>query len=256
MSMMLETASVQMIRDQLLKHPIYQAMTTPDRVRIFMKHHVFAVWDFMSLAKRLQNSLTSTTLPWMPSPHAHYARFINEIVLGEETDEDGQGGYASHFELYLQAMQEVQAETSWIDKYLQAVQAGRDPIEALQTSSLPPSIVQFVTYNLNLAFSAQTHEVTSAFFFGREDLIPDMFTHLLTELENHQQSTDRICYYLNRHIELDGDTHGPLAEKLLSSLCGSDSEKWQQAEQVALQSLQLRIQLWDGVLKEIEEKGL
>lgn len=252
----MKTLSVQSIRDQLLQHPIYQAMTTPDRVRVFMKHHVFAVWDFMSLAKRLQNSLTSTTLPWMPSPHAHYARFINEIVLGEETDEDGQGGYASHFELYVQAMEEVHAETNWIDTYLQTIQTGHDPIEALQTCSLPPSIVQFVTYNLNLAFSAQTHEVTSAFFFGREDLIPDMFTHLLTELENHQQSTDRICYYLNRHIELDGDTHGPLAEKLLASLCGSDTEKWQQAEQVALQSLQLRIQLWDGVLAEIKEKGL
>ncbi|TCP64427.1 DUF3050 domain-containing protein [Baia soyae] len=256
MSTVIESTSIQTVRDQLLKHPIYEAMTSPDRVRIFMKHHVFAVWDFMSLAKRLQNSLTTTTLPWVPSPNAHYARFINEIVLGEETDEDGQGGYASHFELYVEAMKEVQADTTWMESYLQDLEAGKDPIEVLQNSSLPPTIVQFVTYSLNLAFSAESHEVTSAFFFGREDLIPEMFTQLLSELDNHDQSTERIRYYLNRHIELDGDTHGPLAEKLLNSLCESDPEKWKQAEEVALRSLQLRSQLWDGVLAEIGEKGL
>lgn len=248
--------TIQSIREELLKHPVYQHMDTPERVRIFMKHHVFAVWDFMSLLKKLQQSLTCVEIPWVPRKNADYARFINEIVIGEETDENGEGGYASHFELYLQAMEEVGADTEPIEKYLDLVQAGHDPIEALAQDYIPTSAAEFVKHSLDLAMNGQPHEVTSAFFFGREDLIPDMFTVLVNELEQNGTSADRLKYYLNRHIELDGDEHGPLAEKLLLSLCENDPGKMEQAEKVAQAALHTRIRLWDGVLEEIREKGL
>jgi len=54
-------------------------------------------------------------------------------------------------------------------------------------------------------------------------------------------------YYLNRHITLDGDEHGPMATRLLVSLCGSDESHWQAAEQAALDCLEARWGLWDGI---------
>lgn len=249
----IENTELQQVRQQLLSHPIYQAMTSPERVRVFMKHHVFAVWDFMSLAKRLQISLTSTQIPWMPNKNAKYARFINEIILGEETDEDGKGSYASHFQLYIQAMEEVGADTHLIDKYLNQIESGVDVIQALEKIEIPSSISQFVQKNLELALHGKIHEVTSAFFFGREDLIPDMFTVLLQELNHNQQSTENLEYYLQRHIELDGDQHGPLAEKLLASLCGTNDTYWQESKEIAITALRSRIELWDGVLAEIHQ---
>jgi hypothetical protein len=221
-----------------------------------MKHHVFAVWDFMSLLKKLQQSLTCVTVPWVPKPNADYARFINEIVIGEETDEDGRGGYASHFQLYLDAMKEVNADTGPIDRYLERLKSGMNPLVALEDEEIPETVAQFVNFSLELALHGEPHEVASAFFFGREDLIPDMFSVLVNELEENNMSVVRLKYYLHRHIELDGDEHGPLAERLLLSLCEDDSSKLERAEQIALRALEARIRLWDGVLAEIERNGL
>lgn len=247
---------VETLRKQLMDHPMYKAIRTADRVRVMMKHHAFAVWDFMSLLKNLQRQLTCVQVPWMPTSHPQFARFINEIVLGEETDEDGEGGYISHFELYIRAMEEVDADTGPILSYLEKIDAGAGPLEALKDPSIPPTAADFVRHSLDLAMNGQPHEVASAFFFSREDLIPDMFTVLIEELSAKDLSPHWLQYYLERHIELDGDEHGPLAKRLLTSLCGNDPTKTATAGTVAARSLEARIRLWDGVLLEIEEKGL
>lgn len=241
------------VREELLQHPLYKSMTSAERIKVMMKHHVFAVWDFMSLLKKLQMELTSVTLPWMPQPHPEYARFINEIVLGEETDEDGEGSYVSHFELYLKAMKEVKADTTPIVTYLTRIKEGEDPLLALESDEVPASAAEFTRHSLKLAQHGEPHEVAAAFFFGREDLIPDMFQVLVDEVSSHDVDAKWLKYYLHRHIELDGDEHGPLAEKLLISLCGGNAEKLEQAKATALESLKMRIALWDGVLKEIQE---
>ncbi|MEW9670409.1 DUF3050 domain-containing protein [Ammoniphilus sp. 3BR4] len=244
------------IRSELLSHPLYREMNSAERVKIFMKHHVFAVWDFMSLLKRLQQSVTSVSVPWMPYENPAYSRFINEIVLGEESDEDGRGGFASHFQLYLEAMEEAGADTKPVRQFIQDVLNGVPYEDALQVENIPLTVQNFVMYNLELAANGKTHEVAAAFFYGREDLIPEMFQSLLDALKAEGASNDRLEYYLRRHIELDGDQHGPLAERLLSDLCGDDEMKMQEAISVAEKSLRVRSVLWDGVLEEIRSKGL
>lgn len=243
-------------RDYLLRHPVYNHINTPERLCIFMQHHVFAVWDFMSLLKSLQQSLTCVQVPWSPNNNSKYARFINEIVLGEETDEDGHGGYCSHFELYLEAMEEIGADTNGIAKFLHALESGKDPLKVIEDLDIPITIRAFVKNTLQLALHGKIHEITAAFFFGREDLIPDMFTALLNEMRPNGFPVNRFEYYLQRHIELDGDHHGPLAEKLLVYVCKDDSVKEIEAERVAQRALELRIQLWDGVISEINRKGV
>lgn len=243
-------------RDALLAHSLYEQVNTPDRVRVFMKHHVFAVWDFMSLLKRLQQSATTVSVPWFPYENPTYTRFINEIVLAEESDEDGRGGYVSHFQLYLEAMQEARADSGPIHAFLDAIKNGTDYNKALKENGVPASAERFVAFNLNLALHGQLHEVASAFFYGREGLIPDMFTILRDSLLKEGSSTERLTYYLERHIELDEEHHGPLAQKLLYDLCGDDPAKKEEAIKIAQISLQMRRGLWDGVLAEIQERGL
>ncbi len=251
---MLQT--IETVRTELLNHPLYGVLSAPHQVRIFMQHHVFAVWDFMSLLKRLQRDLTCISLPWVPSPEPTHARFINEIVLGEETDEDGYGGYASHFEIYLEAMREVGADTGPITRFVNAVRSGCDPVAGLSEVTVPGSVRQFVQHTRELASAGGTHEVCAAFFFGREEIIPEMFQALVHEFERHGRSADRLLYYLRRHIELDGDTHGLLAERLLESFCRGNPIRSREAEQTAIRSLRSRIELWNGVLADIHSAPL
>ncbi|MGZ4135691.1 MAG: DUF3050 domain-containing protein [Tumebacillaceae bacterium] len=249
----IEQDPLQVIRASLLAHPLYAELDAPEKVRIFMRHHVFAVWDFMSLLKRLQQLLTVTTVPWMPGKETTYARFINEIVLGEETDEDGEGGYISHFDLYLQAMKEVGADTSEMEEFLHRMEQGASVEEALRVTEMPESVRSFVQQTMRIVQTGGAHEVAAAFFFGREDIIPDMFTHLVREIEENGDSAKRLVYYLQRHIELDGDQHGPLAQRLLDYLCGDDPKRIEEAQQTAKQCLESRIRLWDGVVADVRE---
>jgi hypothetical protein len=239
------------VREKLLHHPIYKEMNEPEKIKTLMSHHVFAVWDFMSVLKRLQIELTCVSIPWTPAKNAEYGRFINEIIIEEETDSDSEGSYISHFELYLKAMEEVGADTTPISNFIKRIEAGEKVSDALDNESLPTSVKEFVNFSLSIAIDGQPHEVAAAFFFGREDLIPDMFQLLLDELQARGESAKWMQYYLSHHIELDGDDHGPLAERLLYSLCEDDPVKLKEAEEVAVKALQSRIELWDGVINEL-----
>ncbi len=249
----IEFTSLYEVKQKLLKHPMYKKLDTPDHIRIFMKHHVFAVWDFMSLLKKLQQELTCVRVPWMPDHAAPFARFINEIVLGEETDEDGMGSYISHFDLYRKAMSEVKSETSPIDHFFERLRNGIHVFEALASEDIPTTVADFVKNSLTIAMQGKPHEVAAAFFYGREDIIPEMFGVLVHELEMSESHVPWLTYYLQRHIELDGDEHGPLSEKLLIYLCDERADRIAEVEQIAHQALQARIHLWNGVLQEINE---
>ncbi|MCH7987957.1 MAG: DUF3050 domain-containing protein [Planctomycetes bacterium] len=242
-------------RQRLLSHPIYASVDRIEHLQIFMKNHVFAVWDFMSLLKRLQKDVAGCDLPWLPPADANLARFVNEVILGEECDEDGQGGYTSHYELYLDAMTEVEADRKPVETFLRNLQAGMNPQSAFQDIDIPERTRKFVEYNLQLAETGRLHEVAAAFCYGREDVIPEMFSQLVETLNSQGHSVERLMYYLKRHIELDGDHHGPLAQRLVLSLCGENRQKLQEAAESARKAIELRIQLWDGVLESINNSS-
>src|SRR6202047_1982971 len=209
------------LRAQLLEHPVYAEVASVSDLRRFMEDHVFAVWDFMSLLKRLQQDLTCTRVPWFPADNTRAARLINDIVIGEETDVDPDGSYISHFDLYLQAMADIGASTLQFDRFRSLVLLGV-PVEVALTRIGAPSHVQaFVAHTMALANSGSTEEVLAAFFCGREDIIPEMFRRLLGTLYGAKHNNDRLrrfIYYIDRHIELDGDSHGPMGRELLEDL--------------------------------------
>ncbi len=172
------------LREQLVQHEVYRRIKTQDDLRTFMEHHVFAVWDFMSLLKALQIRLTGVTLPWTPQGHRNARRLINEIVLEEESDEDGEGGYISHFELYRGAMAQCGADTSRIDELVFRLHRGEPVVEALETTGVPEAAQAFVRTTWRIIQSRSTHSIAAAFTLGREELIPDMFRALVVDLDD------------------------------------------------------------------------
>jgi Protein of unknown function (DUF3050) len=232
----------------LFDHPIYEAIDSVEALHVFMEHHVFAVWDFMSLLKTLQLRLSCVDVPWLPTDDALGCRFINEIVVAEESDEDGRGGFVSHFELYRRAMKESGASTARVDGVLTALREGQPISAALESAQAPPCVRSFVQTTFEIIATGDLCAIASAFTFGREDLLPALFRRIVEELHVETGGgLDLFRYYLNRHIGLDGDEHGPMAGRLMQSLCGSDPALWEIAEHAAAKSLLARRGLWDGI---------
>ncbi len=240
--------AIQTRQTQLLNHKSYGKIATINDLRLFMEHHIYAVWDFMSLLKALQRDLTCVNLPWMPKGSAEVRHFINEIVLGEESDINWEGKMQSHYEMYLDAMELVGADTSGITDFTQSIDNTSSIFEAIKRLS-DESVQKFLHFTFSLIAEGKSHKIASAFTFGREDLIPGMFTGIVRniKMEKGNKGLEAFEYYLDRHIELDGDEHGPLALKLIESLCGDSREKWQEVESTAKEALDLRIALWDSI---------
>jgi hypothetical protein len=239
---------IQELRKYLTEHPMYRQLDRVAHIRRFMEAHVFAVWDFMSLLKALQRELTCVEVPWVCRNDAQMMHLINEIVLGEESDSDGEGGHISHFELYLQAMDECGASRARIDGFIADLKTGVQWEAALTKAGVPPHVEAFVRNTLSVALSGAVHRVAAAFFYGREDVIPDMFRAMIAAMESHAGGTPpRLRYYLDRHIEVDGDSHGPLARRMMMKLCGDDRVRHREAVETAISVLNSRIALWDGV---------
>jgi hypothetical protein len=242
------------LRAELLEHPLYADVVSVADLRRFMEDHVYAVWDFMSLLKRLQQDVTCTRVPWFPTDDARAARLINDIVIGEETDVDPDGSYVSHLELYRRAMGDVGASTLQFDTFCSLAQTGV-PVEAAMARVAAPAHVRaFVAHTMTLANSGTTEEVLAAFFYGREDIIPEMFRRLVRTLSNGKHNDVRLrnfIYYIDRHIELDGDSHGPMGRELLEAVVANSPHRTELALRAACGSIKSRIDLWNGTLSKL-----
>ena len=250
--------NVKRLRKELATHPVYAAVQDMDGLSIFMQHHVYSVWDFMSLVKYLQNHIAPARTPWVPCGDAQVQRFINDIVLEEESDEglpleDGTPTYTSHFNLYAQAMEEVrQGSSAEIRTFVDKVVS--DSLEtALETIQIPAPAKTFMETTFDFIGSNKPHVIAAAFALGREHIIPEMFRALLDKMQISMDEAEVFHYYLDRHIELDGDHHGPMSLRMLDLLCEGDEAKIAEAEEAALNAIQARIKFWDGVLVAIEE---
>ena len=230
-------------KKDIVEHDIYKRLNGIDDIATLMEHHVYAVWDFMSLLKALQSILTCTSSPWKPVGNSKIRRLINSIVLEEESDVDLNGKPASHYEMYLDAMKQCGADTVAIENFVSNVSSNYIP-------NVNVAVDAFLKCTFDIIDSNEAHKIAAAFTFGREDLIPDMFTAIVKEY-NTDNKLDKFVYYLERHIELDGGEHGPLALQLISDLCGENEKKWKEAEEAAILSLTARKNLWDAICSKL-----
>jgi hypothetical protein len=236
-------------KELLLSHPLYEKVQSIADLKCFLENHVYAVWDFMSLLKALQAKLTCTTTPWFPTKNRETRYLINEIVLAEETDLTIDGRRQSHFEMYVEAMEACGANTSGIESFLSEINSLHNIFVAIKKSDLHPNIKAFLDFTFRIIDQGKTHEIAAAFSFGREDLIPSMFTAILKNFQANFPATDlsKLIYYFERHIELDADEHGPMAMKMITELCGTDAKKWKDVEEISILALEKRIGLWDAI---------
>ncbi|SEA11779.1 Protein of unknown function [Flavobacterium gillisiae] len=240
----------------LLQHPLYAKVKTIEDLKSFLESHVFAVWDFMSLLKALQSKLTCTTTPWFATKNPETRYLINEIVLAEESDLTLDGRRQSHYEMYIEAMHDCGASALEIENFLAEINSLQNIFVAIKTSNLHPNIKAFLDFTFSVIEQGKPHEIAAAFTFGREDLIPSMFTEILKNFQTNFPDTDlrKLIYYFERHIELDADEHGPMAMKMITELCGEDAQKWTEVEEISVVALEKRIGLWDAIEETITMK--
>ncbi len=246
----MDLAPLKPLQDRLEHHPVYAAVRDLPTLRTFMEHHVYSVWDFMSLLKALQQQAAPAAVPWLPGGNGPVQRFINEIVLEEESDVapglDGASRPMSHFEMYLEAMEEVEADTSRVRGFLDGVRAnGLDA--AMANDSTPNSARDFMRATFACVHSGKPHSVAASFALGREHVIPAMFRSLLRDMHIGETEAPMFHYYLNRHVELDEIEHGPLALQMLDALCEGERSREEEAQAAAVQALEARLTYWDAV---------
>ena len=250
------------LKQKVFTHKLYQNITSIQDIKIFMYMHVFAVWDFMSILKSLQNHLTNINIPWTPTKNTISRRLINEIVLYEESDFDENNNTMSHFEIYLQTMKKLNVNTKNIDQTIENVkQIQKNNIDSkinnnnsilyknmISNINIPIEIKEFLNFTFDTIYSNQLHKIASIFTFGRENIIPDMFINIVSNIsKNTQIDLSSLLYFLNRHIDLDQNLHGPMSLYMIVDICQNDEEKYNQVIQIAKQSLQKRLKLYDSI---------
>ena len=113
---------------------------------------------------------------------------------------------------------------------------------------LPAPVGNFLEFTFRTAMTGMPEEVAAVFCFGREDLIPDMFQKLLPKITAICPVASHFGHYLARHIEVDGESHGPFSKQLMEHFAGTSAEKWQAAAVSAKRALELRRDLWTYVV--------
>ena len=235
-------------RNILINHKLYSNLDSKEKLVKFMENHVFAVWDFMSLIKALQNNLTCVEVPWTPNKNNLAGRLVNDIVLAEESDIDLNGNTKSHFELYLDSMSQIGASTDLINSFILKIIESKSYSKSVNEIDINKAVKNFMDFTFDIIATNKNHVIASVFTFGREDLIPDMFIEIVKKLSSSNEiKADNLIYYLERHIEIDADEHGPMALKMIEELCGNDEKKWEEATTASIEALNMRIKLWDSI---------
>lgn len=241
-------------KTRLEQHPVYSSVVTVEDLQCFMQHHVYSVWDFMSLIKYLQSVVAPTRIPWAPQGDGSVRRFINELVLEEESDSTHiEGEFSSHFELYLRAMEEIGADSGTVRSFVGAA-ASEGIDKALEMPEVPAPSRAFTATTFHFLADNQPHQVAAALALGREHIIPGMFRSILERIGVSEELAPIFHFYLNRHIHLDEDFHAPLSLRLLNSLCGGDKRRVDQAVEAANEAVEARLAFWDGVLAAISAR--
>jgi Protein of unknown function (DUF3050) len=149
------------------------------------------------------------------------------------------------------------ANTGPIDAFVRDLRCGCSIEAALANCAVPAGSRAFVTKTFKFIESGEPHIIAAAFTFGREEPIPDMFRKLVASFAQRRTDALRLfLLYLERHIEVDEDHHGPMAAEMLAELCADEVQRWNEAAEAAILALSARVNLWNAVVSEIRPSGM
>ncbi len=246
---------IQPLVDAIAHHKLFRAITSIARLRRFTEIHVYAVWDFICLLKALQRKLTSQHLFWSPPINPLGCYLVNSLVAEEESDCIEHNHYLSHFELYLQAMQQCGADIRGIRQFIANIHPEQSLASLLVSNNLPKPAQGFIQDTFEI-IEKESHVIAASLAFAREQITSTMFTQLLNTFEPPEDSSYSLQLfrlYLQRHIELDSGQHSQQSQRLVATLCGSDKCKWDEVLEAAWFSLNSRLQLLDGIYHQVME---
>jgi hypothetical protein len=109
-----------------------------------------------------------------------------------------------------------------VERFQTTLAQGARLAEAFDDAAVAPFIREFTGNTLQTAVSAPLLAVMASFFYGREDVIPRMFSNLLEKWHISADQAPMFVYYLKRHIEVDSDEHGPAAKAILAAATAND----------------------------------
>jgi len=238
------------LKQKIAAHPLFANKLEPKQICKFMESHIFAVWGFMSILKSLQKMITPNNLPWIPNKNTNngLVNFVNEIILCEESDYIEGIGYISHFEIYLLAMKNMGAKTDQLDKLTSIIADKGYNEKYLDDVDASDEVKSFLKHDMEVSMNGTLPEIVGAFTLGREKVIPNMFSYILPAIKE-TSTAKHLITYLERHIDIDGDRHGPLSMKLLDASC--DKNQLTLAYATAVKSLELRLLVWDKVHEDL-----
>lgn len=258
--MKINQSKISLLKSELENHSLLvtDIIQTKKDLQIFMANHAFAVWDFMSLAKNVQHAVAPSGGIWLPSDknRSEAARLINEIILCEESDiSPDQESHMSHYDLYIMSMLEVGADIAPISNFIESIrETGTFDDSTIEDIHMVAPAIKF-SKNTIKSLKKGKHCVAASFCYGREDVIPGMFTRILNQLNISDIDSPKFHYYLERHIEVDGDEHGDAAKRIVEMLCDNDPKKVHEAEQAACDAIQARIDFFDELERIIVNEG-
>ncbi len=239
--------------EKIENHELFKLIISERKLAVFAESHVYAVWDFMCLMKALQRKLSCMETCWYPPVDSLGCHLVNQIISEEESDRTADGRYLSHFEMYLEGMEQCGADINGVSSFINDIRSNLQLKEALIKNSVPNSAKKFVLETFEI-FDMKAHEIAASFCFARENLTQRMFMPILESLAQNKntKSIEKFLFYFRRHIELDGEEHGENAKNLLLNLCMSDDEKWEECQKSTLFSLQSRLKFLNGIQKNIQ----
>jgi hypothetical protein len=245
--MSIDLIAIREHQGQLENHPLLTTDVMHDKkqLAVFMEHHVYCVWDFMCLVKCLQNYVAPSVVPWIPNKHTKNgaARLINSIMVAEESD-SFDGRYISHFDLYIEAMEEIGADPTRVLNFVERIHSV-GLFEAMEVA--PAASRAFMQSTFGFIGSDKPHVAAAAFAFGRETVIPGMYMNMVKQLGITEAEAPKFYAWLRRHIEVDTDDHGPAAVELVNIFCEGDPVMYREAQAAGHQSINDKMAFWDAV---------